>query len=92
MKTKILKLVLPAFVLMLAVVSAYAFKSVEDKALLAPETGWLAIPGQPCDVQVECSTTPSDIMCSAIHNGTSYQAFGKNNPNILICIKILFRI
>jgi hypothetical protein len=92
MKTKILKLVLPAFVLMLAVGSAYAFKFEENKALLAPKTGWINLPGEPCAIEVQCSDTPSDQICTAIHNGNLYQAFGKNNPQIMICIQILFRI
>lgn len=91
MKTKFLKLVLPTFILLLAIGSAYAFKNVEKQELLAPEVGWISLAGEPCSLPVQCSTTPSEFMCTAVHNGANYQAFGKNNPNLLVCIKILFR-
>ncbi|MGQ2981866.1 DUF6520 family protein [Flavobacterium sp.] len=80
MKTNFLKMVLPAFALLLAVFGAFAFKSVEDKALLAAQPGWISPPGQPCSVQVQCDNTVKPFMCTAIHNGVEYQAFGKLNP------------
>lgn len=91
MKTKILKMVLPAFVLMLAVFGAFAFKSAESKALLAPETGWINLPGQPCAIPVECDNTPSDFICQAFHNGMLRQAFGKTSEQPPVCNKILYR-
>lgn len=92
MKTNFLKIVLPAFVLMLAVFGAFAFKNVEKSALLAPETGWINLPGQPCSVQVECDNTVKPFVCTAIHNGTSQQAFGKISPQAMSCNKVLYRL
>lgn len=91
MKTRILKLVLPTFVLLMAVFSAFAFKNSENIVLSVPETGWLNLPGQPCIIQVNCNSTVSLFVCTAIYNGTEYQAFGKENSSGLICNKALFR-
>src|SRR5690606_2308984 len=91
MKTKILKMVLPAFVLMLAIFGAFAFKSAGDKALLLPETGWINLPGQPCLTTVQCDTTPSDFVCEVFHNGELHQAFGKTSEEPPICNKTLYR-
>lgn len=90
MKTKILKMILPVFVLMLAVVSAFAFKNAENKALLTFESGWLDIPGNPCNIEVECDNSPSDFICTAFHNNVEYQAYGKVIPNSLVCDKVLY--
>ncbi|MCK0115242.1 DUF6520 family protein [Gelidibacter sp. F63206] len=92
MKVKIFKMVLPVFVLMLAVVSAFAFKSVEDKALLAPELGWINLSSQPCAIQVtDCDNTPSEFVCTAFYEGESHQVFGKTGTQPLVCNKQLFR-
>lgn len=91
MKTKILKMILPAVVFMLAVVSAFAFKNVERKALLAPEPGWVNLPGNPCSIEVMCDDDPTlSQVCTAIINGIEYQAFGKSSssPN---CIRVLYK-
>lgn len=91
MKVKIIKIVLPVFVLMLAVFSAFAFKSVEDKALLAPEKGWINVSGQLCHIKVKCENTPSAFVCTTIYQGVSHQAFGKITPEAIICDKVLYR-
>lgn len=91
MKTKFLKMVLPASVLMLAVFGAFAFKGADNKALLAPQTGWINLPGQPCLVQVPCDSTPSDFICTTIYNGVSRQAFGKVSEQPPMCNKVLYR-
>lgn len=88
MKTKFFKLVLPAFVFMLAIVSAFAFKGIEESALLAPEAGWINLPGQPCHLEVECSNDPGPI-CTTVYNGMEFQAFGKTSEVPLICNKVL---
>ncbi len=92
MKAKILKTVLPAFVLMLAVFSAFAFKRAENKALLALENGWINLSGQPCHVQVQCDNTTSPFVCKAVYNGVEHQAYGKVNPKVMSCTKILYRL
>jgi hypothetical protein len=92
MKTKFFKIVLPAFIIMMAVLSAYAFKSVEDKALLAPETGWLAIPGNPCSISVTCENINTNLTCKALFNGVEYDVLGKHQPSDMVCTKILYRI
>jgi hypothetical protein len=88
MKTKFFKIVLPTFILMLAVVSAFAFKNVEDKALLAPETGWINLNNKPCAESVQCTTDPGPI-CTMVHLGVTYQAFGKISENPPVCTKVL---
>ncbi|MGV3460263.1 MAG: DUF6520 family protein [Flavobacterium sp.] len=90
MKTKFFKMVLPALTLMLAVFGAFAFKTVDSKALLAPESAWINLPGQPCAVEVQCDNTPG-LTCTAIYQGTTHQAFGKVNPSQMICNKVLYR-
>lgn len=91
MKAKILKIVLPSFVILVAVFSAFAFKSTENKKLLTPETGWINLPGDPCAIKVQCDTTPTPFVCTAIYNGITYQALGKTNPQMMICNKVLYR-
>ncbi|MBO3100271.1 DUF6520 family protein [Gelidibacter pelagius] len=93
MKSKILKMVLPAFVLMLAVVSAFAFESAQEKTLLAPETGWINLPDLPCAVEVKCDNTIKPFMCTTVHtDGNTYQAFGKYGSEDSPCIKPLYRL
>ena len=93
MKTKFFKTVLPAFVIMLAVVSAFAFKSVEDKTLLAPETGWVSLPGNPCIVtSIECDNNPDlTEICTVFYQGNMHQAFGKTSDVPLICNRVLYK-
>lgn len=91
MKTRILKLVSLTFVLVMAIYCAFAFRMAENIVLSVPETGWLNLPGQPCFIQVNCNSTPSEFLCTAFYNGIQYQAFGKVNPSGLVCNKILFR-
>lgn len=92
MKAKIFKMVLPAFILMLAVFGAFAFKNADNKALLAPETGWINLPGQPCFLEVSCDDALSPFVCTTIHNGVTRQAFGKENPQSMVCDKVLYRV
>jgi len=86
---KIIRTILPILILSIAVISAFAFKGYNETIVL--ETGWINLPGNPCAIEVQCNNTPSDFICNAFYNGTIYQAFGKPNPNILICNKILWR-
>jgi len=88
MKTKIFKTVLPALAIMLAVFGAFAFERADADAF-APETGWLEIPGNPCNIQAQCDNTTLGVVCSAFHLGTSYTAKGKSNPSVNICDKTL---
>lgn len=90
MRTQFFKMVLPAFVLLLAVFGAFAFKGADSKAVLAPESGWINLPGQPCAVQVQCNNDPGPV-CTAIYQGTSHQVFGKLNPQAMACNKVLSR-
>jgi len=92
MKTNFLKMGMSMFVLMLAIVSAFAFKTVETKALFGPETGWINLPGTPCAISVPCDNTPSNFTCKAIHDEVERDAFGKNDPQLMICTKTLFRV
>ncbi|WP_027126467.1 DUF6520 family protein [Gelidibacter mesophilus] len=93
MKTKFLRSILPAFVFMLAVVSAFAFKGIEEKALLAPETGWINLPGTPCTVAVECDNNPLlEEVCTVIYNGVRHQAFGKQDPSSMNCARVLYKL
>lgn len=92
MKSKKIKMVLPALVLMLAVFGAFAFKSAEDKALLAPETGWASLPGQPCAIQVQCDNEVNPFVCTVVHEGITRQAFGLVSKNPPICNKVLYRL
>ncbi|HXJ99558.1 MAG TPA: DUF6520 family protein [Gelidibacter sp.] len=93
MKTKFLKTVLPAIVLMLAVASAFAFKNVEGKALLAPEIGWVNLEGSPCEVPVMCDNNPAlNVICKTIVNNQVHQAFGKPFPGSMSCITVLYRM
>lgn len=88
MKTRIFKTVLPALSLMLAVFGAFAFERA-DAGTLAHEFGWLEIPGNPCNVQVQCDNTPIGPLCTGVYLGTSYTAKGKSNPSVNICDKEL---
>ncbi|MGQ2981865.1 DUF6520 family protein [Flavobacterium sp.] len=89
MQLKKHKTVLPAFALLLAVFSAFAFKSVGDEQLLAPENGWINLPTEPCAIQVQCDNTITQFVCTGIYQGITYQAFGKTAP--LRCNKVLYR-
>jgi len=91
MKTKFLKMVLPISILMLAVVSAFAFKNVEEKALLGPEKGWLIIPGNPCSIEVDCDNSPNPAICTGVFGGMEYVARGKEHPTGP-CVKVLYRL
>ncbi|WP_417558493.1 DUF6520 family protein [Mesoflavibacter zeaxanthinifaciens] len=92
MKTKKFKTVLPVFVLILAIASAFAFKDTEESPLLAPETGWINLPGTPCAIAVECDNNPLlEVVCTAIYNGVEYQAFGKPNPSSMLCSRVLYK-
>jgi len=90
MKTIKMKSILPACIFMLAIVSAFAFKGAQESPLLTPDTGWINLPGQPCAIEVQCDNNPGPI-CTAIHNGVEYQAFGKTSEMPLICTKVLSR-
>lgn len=90
MKAKIFKMTLPVFTLTLAVFGAFAFKSAENKALLAPETGWLMIPGDPCRIDVQCDTSPGPV-CTGVFGGVEYEARGKDHPTAP-CDKLLFKV
>lgn len=92
MKTKILKMVLPAFIIMMAVLSAYAFKKAEKKELLAPTSGWISLPGQPpCSTEVMCDDVEKPLLCTVVHQGVNYQAFGITSVNPVTCNKLLYR-
>lgn len=88
MKTKIFKTVLPALSIMMAVFGAFAFER-SDASTLAPEVGWLEIPGNPCNIQTQCDFRPVGPICTASHLGVSYVAKGKSNPAVNICDKTL---
>ncbi|MGV3460261.1 MAG: DUF6520 family protein [Flavobacterium sp.] len=89
MRLKFLKSILPVFTLVLAVFSAFAFKSADEK-LLAPESGWINLPGLPCAIITQCDNTPGSV-CTAVYQGSVYQAFGKEFPTAMFCNKILYR-
>ena len=89
MKTKIFKMLLPTFAIMLAVSGAFAFKNADDNALFAPETGWINLPNEPCLIAVDCQSDPNPFMCTTIYKGVTHQAFGKTSPSS--CIKQLYR-
>jgi len=92
MKTKKMKSVLPACIFMLAIVSAFAFKGIEENPLLAPETGWINLPGTPCAIAVECDNNPLlEVVCTTIYNGVEHQAFGKPNPSSMNCSRVLYK-
>lgn len=88
MKTKSVRRVLPLFAFMAAVAGAFAFGQGESK-VLAPEMGWINLPGQPCAVEVQCDNRSTGPLCTAIYQGTSHQAFGKSDPSVNICDKVL---
>lgn len=87
MKTTFFKMILPAFVLILAVTGAFAFKS-NDKSL-AVETAWINLPGQPCFQSVQCTTDPG-AECTLFYNGADHIAKGKVTE--MNCSKTLQRI
>lgn len=89
MRTKLFKLSLPAFVIMLAVCSAFAFTGSGNQALLAPETGWINLPGNPCAIEVSCRND-SGVLCTAFYNGEVHQAYGKTDPK-MACTKVLYK-
>lgn len=90
MRTKMFRLMLPAFVIGLAVFSAFAFTGSGNQALLAPETGWINLPGEPCAIRVQCDAQLGPV-CTAVYNGQTHQAFGKINPESMTCTKVLYR-
>lgn len=87
MKTRFFKMILPAFVLLVAVTAAFAFKTADEK--LAPETGWINLPDSPCAVSVECTTDPGDE-CTLFYEGANHTAYGKIAP--MNCSKTLQRV
>lgn len=88
MKRFFAKKAMPAIAVMAAVMGAFAFERAEDTALI-PETGWINLPGKPCEVPVNCDFRPSGPVCTASYQGTTHQAFGKNDPAVNICAKTL---
>jgi len=87
MKTTFFKMILPAFVLLVAVTASFAFKTAEEK--LVPETGWINLPGDPCAASVECKTDEGDV-CTLFYNGETHIAYGKIAP--MNCTKALQRV
>jgi hypothetical protein len=88
MKTRILKMILPAAVIMFAVVGAFASQT-SSKGVLAVQTGYIDSPS-PCSVPVTCNTN-SGVICTLLVNGVQHQAFGKISPQATNCTKVLFR-
>lgn len=88
MKTIFARRVMPAFAVMAAVMGAFAFERAEATAMV-PETGWINLPGEPCEVPVQCDFRPSGPLCTATYEGTSHVAKGKSNPAVNICDKTL---
>lgn len=80
MKTKKVKIMMPAFAIMFAIVSAFAtnVNGKEKSSAIVP--GYLDAP-EPCEVSIDCSDTGT-IICTA-PNGQ--QVFGKENPNGTTC-------
>lgn len=87
MKTGFFKSVLPALALLLAVTAAFAFKGADDR--LAPETGWINLPGSPCAIDVECDTDGGSE-CTLFYDGQYHTAYGKIAP--MTCTKTLKRV
>jgi hypothetical protein len=83
-------IIINIFIVGIAVFSSFAFNTINNEKF-ALEDGWINLPGDPCALPVQCDNTPSDNICSAVYNGILYQAFGKVNPSVNICNKILFR-
>jgi hypothetical protein len=87
---KSIKVALPFLLIAISIFSAFAFKS-SDNAELSLEFGWINLPGDPCAIMVQCDNIPSNFICTAIYEGTEYQAFGKAFPTSTNCNKLLFR-
>lgn len=87
MKTKNVKMMMmPAFAIVFAIVSAFATdeKGNEKQAAIVP--GYIDAPS-PCTLEVQCSTIEGPI-CT---NEDGQQAFGKLNPNSTTCPIVLYR-
>jgi len=94
MKSKIFKFSVPTLMFILAIFSAYAFKSVESKSRFAPETGWVNLPSNPCVItDAECDNNPNlTEICTIIYQGNMHQVFGKVSDNPLDCTRTLYKI
>ncbi|MGV3460262.1 MAG: hypothetical protein ACO1N9_07390 [Flavobacterium sp.] len=90
MKTNSLKNGLAGLMMMIAAFTAFSFKEPENEKLLAPQIGWLNLPAMPCAIEVMCDNSLGRI-CTAMYQGTSYQAFGKFHPSSPTCDLILYR-
>ncbi|HEX9981249.1 MAG TPA: DUF6520 family protein [Flavobacterium sp.] len=83
---RIFKTIVPALAIMLAIGGAFAAQDA-DKAVV-PETGWINTPG-PCAQAKTCSTVQGTL-CTIRVNNVNHQAFGKPNPAIMSCTKVLY--
>lgn len=90
MKSQILKKMMPLAVVVLSVGSAFATMAMQSASSrsTAQRTGFLLNNQGACNVEVNCSDTPSEFVCrAAITSGP--QAFGKDSSEN--CTEILYR-
>lgn len=90
MKSQILKKMMPLTVVVLGISGAFATTAMQSatNSSTAQRTGYLLNNQGACDVEVNCSDTPSDFVCrAAITSGP--QAFGKDSSDN--CTEILYR-
>ncbi|MGM0932683.1 MAG: DUF6520 family protein [Bacteroidota bacterium] len=84
------KLMMPLMVMAFAIAGAFVTNARSANAF-APEIGY-AEDLVPCDTPVECSTIPSEELCSIRINGQDVQAFGKDDPEDTNCENVLYRM
>lgn len=88
MKTLVLKSVLPAFSMLLAVGGAISSQKPASKKLVN-ETGWINLVGSPCHTSKQCRTEIGTA-CTLFYNGQYRAVLGKDSN--MVCNRELYEI
>lgn len=88
MKTSFFKNVMPAAVIALGITGAFATMSMQHTSnSTAPKIGYVSNAQGPCNIQVSCDDTGSQVC--RLNGATGPQAFGKNAQGN--CNEVLYR-
>ncbi|MDQ6472748.1 DUF6520 family protein [Flavobacterium sp. LHD-80] len=90
MKPIILKKMMPFAVVVLGTLGAFATTSMQSasKSEAAPIYGYVAIPGNPCGLEVQCSDTGNQV-CHLNDDSAQPQAFAKDSQTT--CAQEVYR-